>query len=125
MTQAGLDSLAAVDLRDGLSKRFAMEELSATLIFDYPTIAALASLIFSQQPRLDTASLLRMVSADLGRPAFGVRAEGGRDREGSVVEALTASCVYPGSDRGDCAMMDPQQNYLFFNGVCWTTFDSV
>lgn len=102
--QAGLDSLAAVDLRDGLSKRFATEELSATLIFDYPTIAALASLIFSQQPR--SATLLRGGFADLERPAFGVRGDRERGEGAAVVEVVTASCMYPGSDRGDYVIFE-------------------
>lgn len=47
--QAGLDSLGSVELRTSLNSAFQIE-LPATVVFDYPTTAALAKCIVSQEP---------------------------------------------------------------------------
>jgi len=46
-TQAGLDSLGAVEFRNAVSGAFAMD-VPATAAFDYPTVAALAAYISSK-----------------------------------------------------------------------------
>lgn len=55
LMEAGLDSLAAVELRNDLSGRFG-SELPATAMFDYPTIDALASFIASTSGHVDIPS---------------------------------------------------------------------
>lgn len=45
LTECGLDSLGAVELRNSLASRFSMAELPATLTYDYPTVNAVASFI--------------------------------------------------------------------------------
>jgi polyketide synthase 12/myxalamid-type polyketide synthase MxaB len=58
----GLDSLMAVDLRDRLSRGLALpRKLPATLIFDYPTVAVIASYLERQvmdaQPSVPAAEV--------------------------------------------------------------------
>ena len=47
--EAGLDSLGAVDLRNDLTEQFSVE-LSASVLFDYPTALALARFISTLLP---------------------------------------------------------------------------
>ena len=48
--EAGLDSLGALELRNTLATRYSLD-LPASLVFDYPTVAALSSfLAASMQP---------------------------------------------------------------------------
>lgn len=46
-TQAGLDSLAAVELRNAVSQKFGVV-LPVTVTFDYPTASALAGFVATQ-----------------------------------------------------------------------------
>ena len=52
-TQAGLDSLGAVELRNTVTVKFAVD-LPATVVFDYPSVAALAGFV-AERLRLATA----------------------------------------------------------------------
>ena len=52
--EAGLDSLGAVELRNSLATRFATD-LPATLIFDFPTVSALAQHLACSHTQEDSA----------------------------------------------------------------------
>lgn len=76
LMQAGLDSLGAVELKNALEARVGLQ-LPGTLVFDYPTAAALTSYLQSLLPTGDvapaaaTAGDLTAAAADLavGAPA--------------------------------------------------------
>lgn len=56
MMEAGLDSLGAVELRNALSDRFQVY-LPATLVFDYPSAAAMAEVVSQLLTERSTAAL--------------------------------------------------------------------
>lgn len=50
LSEAGFDSLIAVEFSQAVAKAFAVR-LPATLVYDYPTLNAVASFIAAQAPR--------------------------------------------------------------------------
>ena len=98
-TQAGLDSLGAVEFRNAVSAAFPVQ-LSATAAFDYPTAAALAAHISAE------LALTQRPSDLATTPGFVLTT---RDSLGPVLESLEKgwttevvgmACVYPGSGTG-------------------------
>lgn len=86
--EAGLDSLAAVELRNTLSSKFSLD-LPASLLFDYPTIASLSSfLLASMRP----AEAPKEMSIEAFRPS---------DLQGSAVVGM--ACHYPSGKTGEAS----------------------
>ena len=86
--EAGLDSLGAVEFRNTLATRYSLD-LPASLIFDYPTVAALSSfLAASMQPFVSQWVLHEPSEA----PGTATAANG--------AEVVSIACKYPGS-KGD------------------------
>ena len=88
LMESGLDSLGAVDLRNSLAAKFAIE-LPATVTLDYPSISALAGYIASQRD-----------SASPRKPKRGIRLrKHSASEDVSAIEIVGASCLYPGKIR--------------------------
>lgn len=67
LMEAGLDSLSAVELRNSLEATFRMD-LPATLMFDYPSIAALASFIATRAAESAAAEAVGSQAAGMSGP---------------------------------------------------------
>lgn len=59
--EAGLDSLASVELRNNLASSFRLD-MPATVIFDYPNAKALAEYLHSQQAQGPTTGAAGLMS---------------------------------------------------------------
>ena len=92
LMEAGLDSLAAVELRNALDARFALE-LPATVTFDYPTPAALAVHIAS---RVNTSGGVGGSSDDV-TPPLGSDDDASELGHGRATHVIGLSARYPGS----------------------------
>ena len=86
LMEAGLDSLAAVELRNGLSSALGLE-LPATFVFDFPTAAAMAQ---HCQSRLQPAEL----------EAAPVSMQQPQQRLAAASAIVGVACKYPGSADG-------------------------
>ena len=91
LMEAGLDSLAAVELRNALTSHWALP-LPATFIFDYPTADAMAQYC---QAQLGTPHGQAAPAAGLA-PAAALQQDPARN--GSAVVGV--ACRYPGATAG-------------------------
>lgn len=93
LMEAGLDSLAAVELHQALEHRFG-QELPSTIIFDHPTVAALARLIVTL---VEPAGPTSFSQSGTQRGAARQQEDGPRK---PVTHVLATACRFPSSAHG-------------------------
>jgi pimaricinolide synthase PimS1 len=84
-TEQGLDSLAAIELRNGLAEASGVR-LPATLMFDYPNAEALARFLLEELDPPTAAPAAEPVAAQEDRPGIG-------DIQGMAVEDLVRAAL--------------------------------
>jgi acyl carrier protein len=73
LMEAGLDSLAAVELRNAIGAKFGIE-LPATAMFDYPTLDALSRFVAQRtEPAQPAVSTLPVAAVDAGAIELEIR----------------------------------------------------
>jgi len=92
LMEAGLDSLAAVELRNELGSLFSVT-MPATVMFDYPTIDALAGFVVSKQLPVEA---LNQTANNAMTPLNGLEMEA-YQHKGTAVSVVSLSCRYPRS----------------------------
>ncbi len=100
LMEAGLDSLSAVELRNTLAETFRMDNLPATLMFDYPSVDALVGYIAERTnsaPADGHLSAQRQLASPAQQPMG--EAPGGR-QQSRLTELVGASARYPGDTHG-------------------------
>lgn len=103
LMEAGLDSLAAVELRNALSTAFSIQ-LPVAFVFDHPTAAAMAAFLDAQTPAASTMNANQPMQQVLPGRAQ-IRHE--------VSEIFAVDCCYPGNKLGECSC-----RYALFLAVC-------
>lgn len=100
--EAGVDSLAAVELSNAVSTHFSLE-VPATLTFDYPTIAAMAAFLAPQIGRTQRGVTTVDLQSSLLVPSNGHLSS---RRAGDVSAIVGVACRYPGGQASGCAFAE-------------------
>ena len=101
LMEADLDSLSAVELRNSLANTFRLDSLPATLMFDYPSIDALAGYIANRIGSTPESQIAapQWEGTLAPQPDLGY-ALGGAQAGSYLTEVIGASARYPGDTRG-------------------------
>lgn len=91
LLEAGLDSLAAVEMRNELNRRLGVD-LPATIMFDYPTINSLSSHISASTAKMAVTAASRQLS----NTSLAV-ASGNSHDEQLCTDVVGLSCRFPSS----------------------------
>ena len=112
LMEAGLDSLAAVELRNELGTLFSIS-MPATVMFDYPTISALAGFVASKsRPIAPSIATVTAISVKSGEYAS------------KSVVVLSMSCRYPQSIHSMESFSSAAHDCMDLPQVVpWTRFD--
>ena len=103
----GLDSLGAVELRNAVTAAFGIA-LRATLTFDYPTVAALATFVASRMRPADVADAgieRRAVVASMGDGQA-------TDRALRTTDVMSVLLTFPGTDTGGASLRSVRRTTL-------------
>lgn len=97
LMEAGVDSLAAVELSNSVSTHFGLE-VPATLTFDYPTISAMAAFLAPQTSHAQrgVASVVDLHSSSMLVPSD---SRGGSRHAADMSSIVGVACRYPGGEQ--------------------------
>ena len=98
--QSGLDSLGAVELRDAISSKLSIS-LPATVVFDYPTPAALAAHVAALLAVRHTAVAVQPRSTGVSQLSMPER----HRTVSASIELVGVACRYPGAEASGAAIL--------------------
>ena len=100
LMEAGLDSLSAVELRNTLAETFRMDQLPATLMFDYPSVDALVGYIVERTGSAPADGHLTGQRQLASAAQQGMHDAPGARQQSRLTELVGASARYPGDTHG-------------------------